>query len=76
MRLGRYALYGVLIAFGMYLGGVWYTRRTINADLLNQVAVPLVAWGVFAGVIGGALVMGLEAFAGLIKRKWPTRHRP
>lgn len=76
MRLGRYALYGILLAFTMYLAGALYRHYTINADVLNQNIVPLVLWGVFAGAVGGAFVMGLETLASLIKMKWQTKRKP
>jgi hypothetical protein len=73
MRLGRYILYGVLFAFVMYLAGATYHHYPVY--LLKASVLPLLLWGIFAGVVGGVFVMGLESFTGLIKRKWQTRRK-
>ena len=74
--LGRYAIYGVLLAFVGYVFGVLYQHGTLDARILNEAAAPLVGWGVLAGVRGGSFVMGLEALVGLLKRKWRARGKP
>lgn len=51
MRLVRYALYGVLIACVMYLAGAAYRHHTINKAVLSTVFLPIVLWGLFAGLV-------------------------
>lgn len=75
-RLGRYAVYGVVLAFMEFLFGVWYSHWPMKARYISQAIVPLTGWGVIAGTLGGSFVMGIEALVGLLKRIGRGRRKP
>lgn len=78
MRLVRYSIYGMLLAFAMYVCGALYHHNTFDASLFNQSVVPLTVWGIIAGIVGGGIVTGIAVLINRLRKRpvspWPWHH--